>query len=452
MTTLAAPTTTGTDQPAAPLAHGNPEDNPDATMTALTAVGTPPKPGTALVVPRSGAMQKLDELMRYATIFATAGIFKGLTAGDIKRQAAMCAVKIIAGDELGLSPMASMRCIYVFDGQVALAGPLILAQINKHPLYKARACGGARCKPEAHPELDPVTEGRFHFSSRETATSEWEELGDSAFSIEDARRAGLLGKDNWKAYPRQMLRWRALSDGAKMFCPEVFEGPVYTPEELRGDIAMTADGYLAEGFEDATYRAAHTVAATFDDEIVNLAKRAGWTDEMLSAQAQRFNDRARLHELLVRSVERTEGGGRAKARNGSAADTPPAPSAASDVEKPEEQTILKATLEHVLAQLGKRGIREKAKRLEFLVAQGIEGIDSFKKLSEPQGQELLRLLTIADEGTGSVHPRVIKLRCAACGAKQGQGHFVDCPIDETDEPEQQQGSMPADLFNGGGNA
>jgi hypothetical protein len=57
-------------------------------------------------------------------------------------------------------------------------------------------------------------------------------IGVSSFTMEDAKRAGLSGGDNWKKYPRNMLFARAMSNGAKWYCPDVFGGPVYTPDEL----------------------------------------------------------------------------------------------------------------------------------------------------------------------------------------------------------------------------
>ena len=52
------------------------------------------------------------------------------------------------------------------------------------------------------------------------------------FSMDDAKRAGLAGKDNWKKWPRNMLRARAVSDGARQIGPDLLAGMSYTPEEL----------------------------------------------------------------------------------------------------------------------------------------------------------------------------------------------------------------------------
>src|SRR5574339_232881 len=53
-------------------------------------------------------------------------------------------------------------------------------------------------------------------------------IGNYTFTIEDAKKAGTKNLDK---FPRNMLFARAISNGVKWFCPDVFAGPVYTPEE-----------------------------------------------------------------------------------------------------------------------------------------------------------------------------------------------------------------------------
>jgi len=48
----------------------------------------------------------------------------------------------------------------------------------------------------------------------------WEE----AFTLQDAKKAGLLGKDTWAKYPRKMLFHSAMRDLARNFFPEVIGG------------------------------------------------------------------------------------------------------------------------------------------------------------------------------------------------------------------------------------
>jgi hypothetical protein len=56
-----------------------------------------------------------------------------------------------------------------------------------------------------------------------------EKIGNSAFSIEEAKKAGTKNIDK---FPKNMLFARAISNGVKWFCPDVFSGPIYVPEEM----------------------------------------------------------------------------------------------------------------------------------------------------------------------------------------------------------------------------
>jgi hypothetical protein len=56
-------------------------------------------------------------------------------------------------------------------------------------------------------------------------------VGSTTFTMKDAARAGLVNKDNWKNYPKNMLFARALSNACGFYCPEVVSG-YYSVEEL----------------------------------------------------------------------------------------------------------------------------------------------------------------------------------------------------------------------------
>ena len=43
----------------------------------------------------------------------------------------------------------------------------------------------------------------------------------STYTMEDAKKAGLWDKDNWRKNPVAMLRWRAMGAGLKIVCPDL---------------------------------------------------------------------------------------------------------------------------------------------------------------------------------------------------------------------------------------
>lgn len=158
-------------------------------------------------------MMPLEEIARWADVFVTSGMFK-----DAKSVAQAC-VKIQAGQELGLPPFAAMRGFDVIEGKPAPNAGLTAALIKRS--------------------------GRYGYNvTRSDATAcvlEWTEggrvIGETAFTMDEAKAAGLAGKGPWRSYPQDMLFARALTRGARRFCADVFMGSVYTPEELGADEA-----------------------------------------------------------------------------------------------------------------------------------------------------------------------------------------------------------------------
>ena len=154
----------------------------------------------------------LLEVKEIAAVFVASGLFKD-TADQAK-----AIVKIMAGNELGIGPFAAMRGFNIIQGQLAPAANLLGALIKASEKYDYR-----------------VTESnaqKCHIEFFDGGIK----IGDSEYTTEDAQLAGLSGKDNWRKYPRQMLYARALSEGARMHCPDVFMGSVYVPEELGADV------------------------------------------------------------------------------------------------------------------------------------------------------------------------------------------------------------------------
>jgi hypothetical protein len=156
-------------------------------------------------------------MWRWGKMMAASGFFND------SRQAAQAAVKIQAGHELGLSPAVAMRSLYFFDGKLSLATALMTAQVNKSQNYEY----------EVVTQTDDLCVIKWFGKSKRNG--QWREIGESRFDNADVKRAGLENKDNHKKYPRAMKFNRAFSAGSRMYCPELFNGPVYTAEEIGGE-------------------------------------------------------------------------------------------------------------------------------------------------------------------------------------------------------------------------
>jgi hypothetical protein len=91
---------------------------------------------------------------------------------------------------------------------------------------------------------------RVYGSLEEGMTAEIVRVDDPDFTFRatwtmaDAQRAQVTHKDNWKHYPKAMLKARAITEVAREACSEVLHGVVYTPEEL-GEV-VDEQGQLVE--------------------------------------------------------------------------------------------------------------------------------------------------------------------------------------------------------------
>jgi len=162
-------------------------------------------------------VQALIEPMALGDVFFKSGMFP-----DIKSQA-QAVVKILAGKELGLSPMEAMNSLYMVNNHIAITAKIIASKIKKSGKYDYT--------------VNKLDDKECSISFFEIKGDTKEKLGDSVFTFQDAAKAGLVNKDNWKNYPKNMLFARALSNGSRWYCPDATTG-FYSVEELEdiGDI------------------------------------------------------------------------------------------------------------------------------------------------------------------------------------------------------------------------
>jgi len=152
-------------------------------------------------------IQKINtaDIMSIGKAFAESGMFT-----DIK-SAAQAIVKIQAGQEIGIPPFAAMSGIHIIQGKPTIGAGLIASSIKGSGKYDFRVVDHS----------EKICSIEF-FQGKES-------LGISTFTIEDAKKAGTKNIDK---FPKNMLFARAISNGVKFYTPDVFSGPVYTPEEM----------------------------------------------------------------------------------------------------------------------------------------------------------------------------------------------------------------------------
>lgn len=178
-------------------------------------------------------VQSLDDIKRLSSIFIGSGMFKGDKSLSQAQQMYQAGVKIIAGVEFGIQPFAAMRGINIISGNAEMSANLMAAKVKKHPKYdyRVKQWDTSGC-------VITFYEIPYPGAPRE----QWDELGDSSFNEEDAKAAGLLSNQNWRKFPRNMYFARAISNGVRIYTPDVFYGaPVYVEGEISGEFESKAE-------------------------------------------------------------------------------------------------------------------------------------------------------------------------------------------------------------------
>lgn len=134
-------------------------------------------------------------------------------AGSWKGDPAGATAAILKGSELGLTPVTSLAAFDNIQGTPAPKAITLraLAQGHGHDI-------------EITEETETQATARYRRKG-----GEWQE---TTFTLAEARQMNLLGRDNWKKQPRNMLVARVTSKAARLVASDVLLGIGYSSEEL----------------------------------------------------------------------------------------------------------------------------------------------------------------------------------------------------------------------------
>jgi hypothetical protein len=159
---------------------------------------------------RPNVINSMEDVERAAQAMAKSGYFTDA------RDAAQAVVKILAGQEMGFGPFASMTGIYIIQGRPSIGANLMAAAVKSSQRYNYRVVE----------MTDQVCEIEYLEYGKP--------CGRSRFTLENASKAGTKNLDK---FPRNMLFARAMSNGCRWYCPDIFAGaPTYTPEEMGANV------------------------------------------------------------------------------------------------------------------------------------------------------------------------------------------------------------------------
>lgn len=155
----------------------------------------------------ANSLQQLEKLCK--VLFASRMLPKHITSPEA------AFTIILAGRELGLMAMQSLRTIAMVEGKPTLSADLMAALVMQSPV----------CEYFSLVESSP---DRVTYETRRKGSPEPVRL---SFTMEQAAKADLLKGINWKKYPDAMLSARCKSALARVVYPDLMMG-VYDPDEL----------------------------------------------------------------------------------------------------------------------------------------------------------------------------------------------------------------------------
>jgi hypothetical protein len=165
---------------------------------------------------------ELDAIARLGTWLAASEV----EHPDAKQEGAAAALRIYFARELGLSPLAASE-LSVIRGRLVVSAKLLRARAAQYGYRVIRASGDE-------------TSCTARLVERESG----EVVGESTFTMEDARRAGLVkDRSGWKTHPARMLWARASKFVIDDYAPEASLGLVLEDEaaEITGEVVAEHD-------------------------------------------------------------------------------------------------------------------------------------------------------------------------------------------------------------------
>ena len=170
------------------------------------------------------ALVPVADIEKMAVAIAKSKMFGMKTADEA------FALMLIAQAE-GMHPAIAARDYHVIQGRPTLKADAMLARFQN---------AGGKVQWDVY--TDAEVTGTFSHPSGGSLKLTW--------TFAQAKTIGLTGKDNWKYYPRAMLRARCISEGIRTVYPGCVVG-TYTAEELE-EIPKAKDMGMAEVVEEIT--------------------------------------------------------------------------------------------------------------------------------------------------------------------------------------------------------
>lgn len=167
---------------------------------------------TDLAVTNPAATMNIGEKQQYAELLAQAS----LLPKQYQRNPANVLLAMELGQSLSIPPIQAINEVHVIEGKPSASANLI----------------GGLVRRAGHVLRIRVDRDAMQATAQIIRHDDPDYTFEVTWTMDDAKRAGSTGKDNWKKYPIAMLKARAITEVAREACPEALMGIAYTPDEL----------------------------------------------------------------------------------------------------------------------------------------------------------------------------------------------------------------------------
>lgn len=245
----------------------------------------PPQQRTAVTVGDRGLrIQSLDELARVAAMVKSSGFApKDFDTPEKVGTAILYAM------ELGLNPITALGQIAVVNGRPTLWGQAPLALVRASGLLRSCAeffvdSAGNRINAAgmaaALKKGDLIAVCRVHRLGEDEPT-------EASFSVLDAQRAGLWGKQGpWAQYPTDMLGYKARARALRGTFADVLRG-VAIKEDLEGHVTVETPPPAAPKGNSARLAAVLEVPKTDPIAEKHADDDDGWEQDLATLEENR---------------------------------------------------------------------------------------------------------------------------------------------------------------------
>lgn len=167
---------------------------------------------TELAITNPAAEMSIAEKQQYAELLAQAS----LLPKQYQRNPANVLLAMELGQSLSIPPIQAINEVHVIEGKPSASANLI----------------GGLVRRAGHVLRIRVDRDAMTATAQIIRHDDPDYTFEVTWTMDDAKRAGSLNKDNWKKYPIAMLKARAITEVAREACPEALMGIAYTPDEL----------------------------------------------------------------------------------------------------------------------------------------------------------------------------------------------------------------------------